>query len=636
MKNRFKSIFSTNKDQRMNILGVLIMAAFVFFVGLSVYNIFIDLEENSTSGGQFTFEIIQPSSYNERLIIKLFGQEFSIMPIGALTAKAQTVGENIIQYVDAFPNTDIVQTKANEKLKEDIILKQPGHPKEFAYQIDLTFYDFEKDKEGNFIFYVKGKKGEQLYRVFDIPAPILIDADNKKSSVEEVETNLSKEGLLTLRPSEKWLVGAKYPVILDPTIEVVVLNIHSHPQQGENWEVEFSTKGTADLKIIPNDQATIDDDEFVSLFCDGEKKDPQILAGDIIFYPNWFCAGNGKVIHYTKKAGNHVLRFEFGDQIAYAYNSTHPDGGTISHYGNYTVHTFISDGTITFNKAGNVDVLVVGGGGGGGGNAAGGGGAGGYRYVSSFPVSAQEYNITVGDGGSGGPGSSGSASNGEASIFSTITAAGGGAGGGPSGSGATPGNNGGSGGGGQCFSGVGGSGNTPATVPSQGNNGGTGAVASNLGGGGGGGSGSIGANGVGNQGGNGGDGTSNSISGTPTYYAAGGGAGGYDGGGGGDGGSGIGGHGGWRDTAGTAGTDGTGSGGGGGGAGFQAGGKGGSGIVIIRYLNNDFDDTSLSRRIIFRTNPSVLTGGNVTYDGDYKIHTFNSDGNITFPKSVNV
>ena len=48
--------------------------------------------------------------------------------------------------------------------------------------------------------------------------------------------------------------------------------------------------------------------------------DPQILAGDIIYYPDWRCDGTEKVIHYTKKAGKHTLRFEFGDQITYAYN----------------------------------------------------------------------------------------------------------------------------------------------------------------------------------------------------------------------------------------------------------------------------------------------------------------------------
>lgn len=100
-----------------------------------------------------------------------------------------------------------------------------------------------------------------------------------------------------------------------------ILTLHSHPQQGENWEVEFTTRGVGDLKIIPNDQATIDDDEFVGLWCGEEQRSPQILEGDVIYYKDWKCSGVGKVVHYTKKAGKHTLRFEFNDQIAFAYNS---------------------------------------------------------------------------------------------------------------------------------------------------------------------------------------------------------------------------------------------------------------------------------------------------------------------------
>jgi hypothetical protein len=109
--------------------------------------------------------------------------------------------------------------------------------------------------------------------------------------------------------------------------DLVIINVQSHPQQGENWEVSFTTNGKADLKIIPIDQATIDDDEFVSLFCDNEERTPQILKGDVIYYPNWECMptqaglGIGKVIHYTKKAGKHILRFEFNNQTALAYNA---------------------------------------------------------------------------------------------------------------------------------------------------------------------------------------------------------------------------------------------------------------------------------------------------------------------------
>ena len=265
------------------------------------------------------FSLSSPKTYDLPLLIRLADFAFSISPLGASAAQASAEG-NVIKYLNAYPNTDIVQTRYFNKIKEDIILKSPGHPEIFEYQIDLAPYDYLKDEEGNLIFYEKGHANDEAYRRFAIPAPFMIDADGKKSSTAEVSFELKDDGILTLIPSDGWLKQAKYPVILDPTVEITVLNVHSSPDQGENWIVNFTTQGTADLKIIPNDQATIDDDEFVSLSCNGETRTPQILEGDVIFYPNWQCSATATVIHYTKKAGNHILRFEFGGQVAYAYN----------------------------------------------------------------------------------------------------------------------------------------------------------------------------------------------------------------------------------------------------------------------------------------------------------------------------
>jgi len=104
--------------------------------------------------------------------------------------------------------------------------------------------------------------------------------------------------------------------------ELTILTIHSHPSHGDDWSVNFTTVGIADLRIVPDDQETIDDDEFTGLFCDNEERFPQILENDIIYYPDWECKGISKVVHYTKKAGKHTLRIEFGDETKYAYNAS--------------------------------------------------------------------------------------------------------------------------------------------------------------------------------------------------------------------------------------------------------------------------------------------------------------------------
>ena len=66
-------------------------------------------------------------------------------------------------------------------------------------------------------------------------------------------------------------------------------------------------------------------------------------------------------------------------------------GGTVTTYGAYQVHSFLTTGNTNFVAAGsdNVDVLVVAGGGGGGSFSGGGGGAGGLRTSASHAVTAQ-------------------------------------------------------------------------------------------------------------------------------------------------------------------------------------------------------------------------------------------------------
>jgi hypothetical protein len=160
------------------------------------------------------------------------------------------------------------------------------------------------------------------------------------------------------------------------------------------------------------------------------------------------------------------------------------NGGNISYFGQYTIHTFTESSSLIINEPIlSLEYLVVAGGGGGGHDNAGGGGAGGFQ-ASSTTLSNGAYSITVGAGGAGGSGASRGV-NGNNSIFASITSIGGGGGGGES----KTGNNGGSGGGGGGFTGssAGGTG----TV-GQGNNGGQGNGGSPYQGGGGGGAGSAG------------------------------------------------------------------------------------------------------------------------------------------------
>ena len=263
-----------------------------------------------------------PQFYTETLTVSKGNNILTVTPLEGKRVPVERYNNQYIYYT-AYPYTDVIQTEYRYKIKEEMYFHQPGHPLEFKYRLgNIEAYLVEKDDKGNTFFYDKvlyqAGSERDLALNYTIPAPFVEDSSRKRDfSAVEVYV---QDGLLVVKVDPVWLAQAKYPVILDPTIEINILNIYSHPQQGDDWLVDFVTQGTADLYIIPDDQATIDDDEFVSLSCAGLIRQPQILPGDIIYYPNWHCAGTGRVTHHTLKAGKHTLRFEFGDQVAYAYN----------------------------------------------------------------------------------------------------------------------------------------------------------------------------------------------------------------------------------------------------------------------------------------------------------------------------
>ena len=149
----------------------------------------------------------------------------------------------------------------------------------------------------------------------------------------------------------------------------------------------------------------------------------------------------------------------------YYVGHSSPSGGTVTTWGTYTVHSFLSSGTFILPASQiMVDCLVIGGGGGGGGvfvtPGGGGGGAGGWVYNSTYTMAAGSHTITIGTGGAGSTNADTKGVNGvDTTVGSLLTAKGGGGGGQYGGAGPDnkPGSDGGSGGGGSWTPGPGGS-----------------------------------------------------------------------------------------------------------------------------------------------------------------------------------
>jgi|21_taG_2_1085346.scaffolds.fasta_scaffold14520_2 hypothetical protein len=208
-------------------------------------------------------------------------------------------------------------------------------------------------------------------------------------------------------------------------------------------------------------------------------------------------------------------------------------GNSVATVGNCKIHTFTGPGTFCVSAISSeapenvVSYLVIAGGGSAScGGRGGGGGAGGLREVKTpltpytaspldgYPTSPNRVTITA----TGFPitvGAGGNSATGGNSIFSTITSAGGGRGG-------TyingPGGNGGSGGGGSTPGAAGGTGNTPPVSPAQGTNGAAGGPSRGGGGGGAGGAGGTGPSSADN----GGASVTSSITNASVVYGAGG------------------------------------------------------------------------------------------------------------------
>jgi hypothetical protein len=326
-----------------------------------------------------------------------------------------------------------------------------------------------------------------------------------------------------------------------------------------------------------------------------------------------------------------------------------PTGGIVTTYGSTVVSTFLASGTFTVPVTGLVDVLVVAGGGGGGqrhaieghyNDGAGGGGGGGLLTFASQSLSSGSYTVTVGAGGA-------SDTQGGNSRFGVLTEVIGGGKGGQGGysGGSNAAENGGAGG-----SGGGGGGSTDAN---GGNPGGSATSGQGYAGGsvtydgqlpaGGGGAGAIGTGAAGSHP-HGGVGKSNSWrTGSGVYYAGGGGGGtnhtGYVG----SGGNGGGGAGGALTTVGNAGSANSGGGGGGGGAGNAStylGGDGGDGIVVIKYADDTFLQSSAGDLSLVSTATTAQTepvtgdvvmlledgSGTATLNTDIKAHVSRDDG----------
>ncbi len=322
-----------------------------FIIGGSIFMMYRTVEETYQIG------INLPEKYNKAMVINMPDYRLSIRPLSAKAAKAEGIEEGVVEknkkiYRNAYKNTDVEQIIEPNKIKENIIFKEPGHPLEFKYDLgDTSEYIIERSEDGDkYYFYDKEKYSQlnpksdyylrerALHRVFTIPAPFITDVEGEMS-YSAVQMSI-EDNILIVTINEEWIDSHKYPIVLDPTIEINILTLYSIAIPGKNWEVLFNTQGTSTLAISlvtdnryttnwgewPEDDVnTADHLEFLELYGDGQPVEHEkILDADghiiEIRVDNWEYT-EGKLVNKWLIADDHAIKFDFGSETTYAYNA---------------------------------------------------------------------------------------------------------------------------------------------------------------------------------------------------------------------------------------------------------------------------------------------------------------------------
>jgi len=187
--------------------------------------------------------------------------------------------------------------------------------------------------------FVEGENFEDVlvYSYLDnVPAEsINLYLVDKKERVKEkfVSEDLDEDGLIDYITWEIDEING----LKEYEIEIEILNVQSYPMLGGNWTVRFNTTGVANLSISVFNGTTWDiekgdfDLQFLDLRCGENSVDYTLNSGEV-FVENYSCERTGFEISKVLTQKKHYLKFEFGDQVAYAYNDVLSCGQAISGY----------------------------------------------------------------------------------------------------------------------------------------------------------------------------------------------------------------------------------------------------------------------------------------------------------------
>ncbi len=179
---------------------------------------------------------------------------------------------------------------------------------------------------------------ENILTFASLPYPLPVEKEpavrvywvEEGRDVDSVVLDRDGDGLLD---EVQWIT----PHLSNQTFEIsiVILNVQSYPTVGGNWTVLFNTTGAADLRVYASNGTNWTnfseeghDLKFLELNCGDSFVETEFVnesadCGTGICYAlarNYSCNDTGFEISKVLTSGKHTLRFEFGNETAYAHN----------------------------------------------------------------------------------------------------------------------------------------------------------------------------------------------------------------------------------------------------------------------------------------------------------------------------
>ncbi len=284
----------------------------------SLFNVIVSEDNLSIQTLQYGAILNEPVKWKKE--VKVEGQK-------RITLKLPKNSENVIIKTDVGMGEILSQRETEDDLEIEV---EEDENYEVEYITDAP-YALEKDiGQGKQEITIIGSEEVHYMDVLaykQLPSEVPSDAvklslvtGTEKKEIQVEKFDLNNNGLIDYI---EWVV----PTLSNETyeLELNILNIQSYPTVGGNWEVRFTTSGTANLTISAINDTTYgnelpDDLTPLELRC-GDAVLSYDWQGNSVFYPDWNC--DNKTGYWTVKVltpGVHAQKFNFGGLIGYAYN----------------------------------------------------------------------------------------------------------------------------------------------------------------------------------------------------------------------------------------------------------------------------------------------------------------------------